>query len=177
MTTRHITVGIDGSKEASNALRWAVAEAQLRGVGVEAIHVWRYPVWTYSPAIIVAPVFAREDLEAGARAVLDNTVDEVLTDEDDPPAVERVIQEGAAAEQLVRRAQTAELLVVGHRGRGGFAGLLLGSGRPPMLGPRRLPGCRRALTARSCLWQRHGHGLRDGSALRREGAAQELSRA
>ena len=73
------------------------------------------------------PVFAHDDLVAEARKVLDEAVEDVLSGEQRPPAVERLVLEGAAAEQLVKHFDGADLLVVGHRGRGGFAGLLLGS--------------------------------------------------
>lgn len=127
MATGRIVVGIDGSQASRHALRWALAEARVRGAALEAVHVWRYPVWTYSPAIVTPPVFAHDDLLAEARKVLDDAVDEVVADDQQRPAVQRVVREGAAAEQLVKQAQDADLLVVGHRGRGGFAGLLLGS--------------------------------------------------
>lgn len=127
MTRANIVVGVDGSLESIHALRWALAEARLRGAEVEVVHAWRYPVWTYSPAIVSTPVFAHDELEAEAHSVLNGTVDSVLAEEAVPPAVERVVVEGPAAEQLVRRSEKADLLVVGHRGRGGFAGLLLGS--------------------------------------------------
>lgn len=129
MAAERIVVGVDGSKESQNALRWALTEARLRGAAVEAVHVWRYPAWTYAPVILTPPVFAHDDLVAEARSVLDHAVDAVLAGGPDGPTVERVVVEGGAAEQLVDRADTqgASLLVVGHRGRGGFAGLLLGS--------------------------------------------------
>jgi nucleotide-binding universal stress UspA family protein len=127
MAAGRIAVGIDGSVSSRHALRWALDEARLRGVGVDAIHVWRYPVWTCSPAIVTPPVFARDDLEAEAHAVLDAAVKEILGDDDEPPVVRRVVLEGSAAERLLEQAESAALLVVGHRGRGGFAGLLLAS--------------------------------------------------
>ncbi len=123
MTSRHIVVGVDGSPSSQGALRWAFAEARLRGAPIEAVHVWRYPLMGSLPA----PVFAHDDLEAEALALLDSQVDAALADEDDAPVVERVVLEGAAAEKLLQRAENADLLVVGHRGRGGFADLLLGS--------------------------------------------------
>ena len=54
-------------------------------------------------------------------------MDAACVDEDDDPVVEGVVLEGAAAEKLLQRAENADLLVVGHRGHGGFANLLLGS--------------------------------------------------
>lgn len=125
--TGHIVVGVDGSDQSRNALRWALDEARLRGAEVEAVQVWDYPVLTYIPGVVSPPTFAHDDLEAEARTELDQAVDAVLDDVEGAPGVERVVIEGSAAEQLLRRAGDADLLVVGHRGRGGFADLMLGS--------------------------------------------------
>lgn len=128
MEKGRIVVGVDGSRSSGDALRWAMGEARLRGATVDAVHVWRYPPVTYVPGIVDAPVFAHDDLEAQAGAVLDRAVDAVLAAGDDgAPVVERVVLEGPTAERLCQWSRHAELLVVGHRGRGGFTGLLLGS--------------------------------------------------
>lgn len=127
MTTERIVVGVDASTPAGHALRWAVAEARLRGAVVEAVHVWRYPAMTYAPSMVPGPVLIREDLEAEARVVLDGAIDEALAGEADLPVIERVVIEGPPAARLVRQAAGAAMLVLGHRGRGGFADLLLGS--------------------------------------------------
>ncbi len=125
--TARIVVGVDGSLCSREALRWALDEAQRRGSRVEAIHVWNYPTLTYVPGIWPTPVFAEADLEAEARAVLDEAVDKVLADQATKVRVDRVIASGGAVERLVAQADGAAMLVVGHRGHGGFRGLLLGS--------------------------------------------------
>jgi nucleotide-binding universal stress UspA family protein len=127
MAAETIVVGIDGSHSSQHALRWAITEARLRGAAVEAVQVWHYPAWTYSPLILSTPVVAQDDLIAEAHGILNQAVDDVLAAEHDPPEVEHTVLQGAAAEQLVKHAASANLLVVGHRGRGGFGGLLLGS--------------------------------------------------
>jgi len=127
MAADKIIVGVDGSHSSQHALRWALAEARVRGVALEAVHVWHYPAWTYAPIILSTPVFAHDDLIAEAHGVLNQSVDDALAAEHDPPEVERTVLQGATAEELVKHAENADLLVVGHRGRGGFAGLLLGS--------------------------------------------------
>ena len=58
--------------------------------------------------------------------MLDQAVAAVLGDATDIE-FEKIIAEGSAAQVLVEGAQGADLLVVGTRGHGGFAGLLLGS--------------------------------------------------
>lgn len=123
-----IVVGVDGSDASRAALRWAREEAVLRGSQVKAVHVWRYPLMTHVPGIVDAPIFARDDLEEEARALLDKVVSEVEAESPGQAApVERKVVEGVASAELVRHAEGAELLVVGNRGRGGFADLLLGS--------------------------------------------------
>ena len=120
-------VGVDGSNPSRQALRWALREAAERHLTVEAVQVWHYPPLTYAPGIMAAPVFAREDLEADAKAVLDEAVDAILGESGVAREVGRVVVEGSAVERLVELSQDADLLVVGHRGRGGFRELLLGS--------------------------------------------------
>ena len=68
----------------------------------------------------------RDEYVAAARQVLADATGAIPTG---PDAMEphRLLGEGPAAEVLLRAAERADLLVVGSRGRGGFAGLLLGS--------------------------------------------------
>lgn len=132
-----IVVGVDGSPEAKRALRWALVEASLRGTPVRAVSVWHLPV-EVAPAIgpiLPVPVYEpadadrEEDLRRRTQEQLDATVTEV--EREIPEAadvhVEQHVVAGHAAEMLIEAAADAELLVVGSRGRGGFAGLLLGS--------------------------------------------------
>lgn len=123
---KRIVVGVDGSSASRDALRWAIEEARLWDGAVEAVHAWSYPVMTYVPGIVPPPTFAREDLEAEARHVLETTVDAV-TGAAPGLLLERVVVEGSAAKLLIERSRHADMLVVGHRGYGGFTGLLLGS--------------------------------------------------
>ncbi|HEX6595420.1 MAG TPA: universal stress protein [Acidimicrobiales bacterium] len=123
-----IVVGIDGSSPSREALRWALDEARMReGARVEAVHFWHYPTMTYMPGIAPTPVFAKADLEAEGRAVLDEAVDAVLGEVGANVPLERVVAEGGAVAGLVERSAGADLLVLGHRGHGGFRELLLGS--------------------------------------------------
>jgi nucleotide-binding universal stress UspA family protein len=122
-----IVVGIDGSDESKDALRWAIEEARLRSAELVAVHAWEPPPTSIGPG--PAPGFefvgvdprVREAGEQHARAV----VDEVVGNADVP--IEPMVVEGPPASVLVDAAQDAELLVVGSRGRGGFKALVLGS--------------------------------------------------
>ena len=120
-----IVVGVDGSEDSKEALRWALAEAESRGSTVRAVYAWSLPIafgGPYMPPQVLDPSATRDH----AQASLDAAVDEVAG-ESPAVAVERSIEQGAAADVLVRAAEYADLLVVGSRGRGGFSGLLLGS--------------------------------------------------
>jgi nucleotide-binding universal stress UspA family protein len=76
----------------------------------------------FAPGALIDPVAMAD----AAKSELDKTIDEVIGDVKDV-AVERKAVEGMAAQVLVDEAAGADLLVVGSRGHGGFAGLLLGS--------------------------------------------------
>lgn len=124
MTKERIVVGVDGSACAQAALEWAVREADLRGATVCAVHAWHYP-YSGDP-IGMTPLLgdAFDVLEKAAHDELDAAVDAVNTL---PEPIEKRVSAGAAAALLLDAAKGASLLVVGTRGRGGFAGLLLGS--------------------------------------------------
>lgn len=135
---RMIVVGVDGSPGSDAALRWAVDEARLRGVPVQALHAYRSPTVLPEGAAMGAPgIFASaassEEIqrlhsisEAQAQRVLDDAV--VRADASAKGVeVETTAVEGPPAETLIRAGREAELLVVGSRGHGGFVGLLLGS--------------------------------------------------
>jgi nucleotide-binding universal stress UspA family protein len=121
MSAEHgrIVVGVDGSPASVDALRWAAQQAALTGASLETVTSWSYPT-TYG-----FPVIANVDWEQGARAVLEQAITDALG-EAGPPVRRRVV-EGHPAQVLARAAEGADLLVVGSRGHGGFAGLLLGS--------------------------------------------------
>jgi len=126
-----IVVGVDGSPGSLEALRFAVAEARLRGVKLRVVHAWTVPlaVALPEPAVLAQPLIPEPEFEQVRAALLaqgDTLLDEALAGVD-MPEVERVLVEGTPAHALVQTAEGADLLVVGSRGRGGFRGLLLGS--------------------------------------------------
>lgn len=120
-----IVVGVDGSPESKEALRWAIEEAQLRQATLRAVHAWTYPAM-FAGAYVPPEMVDANRLSQDAREALDAAVAEVAGD--DPHAyIERVVEHGPPAQVLVEAARDAALLVVGSRGHGGFTGLLLGS--------------------------------------------------
>lgn len=127
-----IVVGVDGSEASRTALRWAADEARLRGTSLEAVYVFEHsPSWQmygYSAEIAAIPVSAMPDDQA-SRELAQSLVDRMVRDLGDVGVeVTGVAHEDRRpAHALVERSRGADLLVVGSRGRGGFAGLVLGS--------------------------------------------------
>jgi nucleotide-binding universal stress UspA family protein len=120
-----IVVGVDGSDCSTEALRWALGEARLRGASLRVVYAWKLPVFVpngFAPVPIPDP----DELRETARRRLDEIVAEVMGKATDLE-IERKAVEGSAAQVLVEEAEGANLLVVGSRGHGGFTGLLLGS--------------------------------------------------
>lgn len=120
---RVVVVGLDGSKSSSKALEWAAAEADLRGARLRAVRTWALPSFAELPYPTPASL---AQVPIQARAALHNQLSEVLGP-DRASLVEAVVREGRPAEALIDAAADADLIVVGSRGHGGFAGLLLGS--------------------------------------------------
>jgi nucleotide-binding universal stress UspA family protein len=119
---RRIVVGVDGSKASREALRWAAALAPALSARIEAILVWD-PMAVYAwgvRAVMASP--RHPELESW----LAQTVDEVFGDARPPGLTTRIVEASAAA-GLLAAARDADMIIVGSRGRGGFAGLLLGS--------------------------------------------------
>jgi nucleotide-binding universal stress UspA family protein len=123
-----IVVGVDDSKAARAALRFALEEARMRSASLRAVHAWqfRYPGAAGVEGAYAIPGFDLDSLRNAAGAGLEAIVAEISPEGGDVE-VERLVVEGAAGSVLLDEARDAELLVVGSRGRGGFAGLLLGS--------------------------------------------------
>ena len=123
-----IVVGVDHSDGARAALRFALEEATLRGVPLRAVHAWQFDSFGLAGIEGYVPASGADlsDLHDAAGAALDATLRDVLPDLGNVE-IERRVVEGAPAAVLVEASQDAELLVVGSRGHGGFAGLLLGS--------------------------------------------------
>jgi nucleotide-binding universal stress UspA family protein len=125
--TGRIVVGVDGSAGSVEALRWAVDEARRRGDTVEAVAVWHYPVLAADALSGTAMPVDVETLARIARDGLEEALARAVPGEAERAAVTRTVVEGSPGHVLVEAAEGAVLLVVGSRGLGGFAGLLLGS--------------------------------------------------
>ena len=139
-----IVVGVDGSPSSLAALRWAAKEAQLRGARLVALHAWTPPTPVAVPGPGLAPIpevdlpGQVEALREGAAAELEAAVDEAFSGA--PPAeIERMLVDGDAAEALEAESSSADLVVVGSRGRGALAAALLGSVSEHVIGHAECP--------------------------------------
>jgi nucleotide-binding universal stress UspA family protein len=119
-----IIVGVEGSVDGRRALRWAVDEARLRGASLEAVHAWQPPYFDAAP--LTPPITDLGPYEQAARRLLEREVRSV-SQAGLPKPIEPMLRKGAPAAVLVEVAAGAALVVVGCRGLGGLAGLLLGS--------------------------------------------------
>ncbi len=124
MTAPSVVVGFDGSPGAESALRFAAEEATLRGLPLRIVCAWEAPPATYVGEAFVPTPDAFLDAERRAEDVLRRAV-ELATGLG--VEAEALSVEGHPATMLVEQAQGATLLVVGSRGHGTAASLLLGS--------------------------------------------------
>ena len=125
---RRIVVGVDGSSTSEAALRWAVTELARPGDVVVAVHTWmRPPVAAYPGLTFRLPQIDTTPMTEAATTELSRAIDAALAGVAVDVTLEHTVLEGDAAWCLLREAETADVLVVGSRGRGGFRGLLLGS--------------------------------------------------
>ncbi|HEY0816302.1 MAG TPA: universal stress protein [Pseudonocardia sp.] len=123
---RDVVVGIDDSEPARMALAAAVEEAALRQAPLRVVAVFESIVQfgaRYNVPVVVGDEEIAEKEKAAAREI----VDEVLRTVEARTDVRVVAVPGPPGLALVEQAQTAQLLVVGHRGRGEVTSVLLGS--------------------------------------------------
>jgi nucleotide-binding universal stress UspA family protein len=146
-----IVVGVDASPCALQALTWAADEARLRLASLQVVHAYHgqalaaplyFPSREALPASSTAGQLPPDEqraetaeqqfeFEAAVRRQAEDLIEDLLVDAGESVEgvdVQRtVVEDRHAAEALVELSDDAELLVVGSRGRGGFATLLLGS--------------------------------------------------
>ncbi|GAB7039052.1 MULTISPECIES: universal stress protein [Catenuloplanes] len=123
MAPREIIVGTDGSAGGDRAVRWAAREARLSG---RPLRILTTVDWNWTSGRFTGGISQRQLAEEAAETVL---ADARLTAHGIAPGVATRCEAavGGPAAALITAARQAVMLVVGSRGRGGFASLLLGS--------------------------------------------------
>ena len=122
---RPVVLGVDGSPESRAAVGVGFAEADRRGAQLLAVHTWTGPV-AARPGDMLPPVYDAEDIEGEERRLLSEALSGYQGNHPDVMVTERVLQRRPAP-ALIELSRTAQVVIVGSRGRGGFKGLLLGS--------------------------------------------------
>ena len=121
-TDRRIVVGLDGSQSSIAALEWAASQAELTGAGLEVLMTWEWPT-SYGMALAVPSDY---DPTHESENLLGELL-EPVREAHPSVSIESRVVEGHPAPVLVEASHGADLLVVGSRGHGEFAGMLLGS--------------------------------------------------
>ena len=125
---RRIVVGVEGSGYARAALIWALEEAHHRDAMVEVVTCYSPTYVPAAPDLGYVPLDSF-DLAAEVEKMQGEVIDSAVAASDfgDEVEIRRTLQKGRPADTLMRASEGAVMLVVGNRGRGGFAGLRLGS--------------------------------------------------
>jgi nucleotide-binding universal stress UspA family protein len=124
-----IVVGVDGSAGSREALRFALQDAARRGGRVEVVWAFQPPDW-YGLVDGELTLPNLDEVKASLEAQAQQLVRGVVLEQGGALAavpVEVVAVLGTPGRVLIEQARAAEMLVVGHRGRGGAASVLLGS--------------------------------------------------
>ncbi len=118
-TAARVVVGVDGSSSSVRALAWAAGEAEQRHSLLQVVSAWHPVSSAYQGTSDLATI-------RGRRRVLGELIVELLGTRPGIDVVVDVVR-GSPAPVLLEAAEESALLVLGHRGRGGFEGLRLGS--------------------------------------------------
>ena len=125
-SANQVVVGVDGSPASLVALREAFAQAKLRGASLLMVHAW-------STSFAGTLVNSGQDFDRVRAsevdegwALLNQSLEELKATDQSVEIIERLEQASPAA-AIIEASKEAVLTVVGSRGRGGFAGLVLGS--------------------------------------------------
>jgi nucleotide-binding universal stress UspA family protein len=122
-----IVVGVDGSVGSADALTWAADQARLEHRPLAVVHVVndRIGLWAEQPGVVVDEML--DAMRTHGRQLLDGAVAALRAAHDDTLVVQPVLAQGDPRQVLIDASAHAAGLVLGSRGRGPIASLLLGS--------------------------------------------------
>lgn len=121
-----VLVAHDGSTHAQAALRMAARLAEALRLDLTVVRVWNLGTAPRPESSAVGYMPPIEDFEAATAAALERDVEPVRA-ATDGITIRTAVAQGSAARVLLDASKNADLMVVGSRGLGGFAGLVLGS--------------------------------------------------
>lgn len=125
-----VVAGYDGSACGEAAIEWAMEDAARRGCDLHVVRAWQLSNALRDVKREFGHVPSLEECDAAVREALAEAVERVrerVSTQARTVVVHRHVLHGAPTAALVAASASADLLVVGDRGRGGFAGLLVGS--------------------------------------------------
>jgi nucleotide-binding universal stress UspA family protein len=132
-----VVVGIDGSPTSELATEIAFDEASRRGVGLVALHAWTDMGPLEFASMNWAPIEWRNIKDQEEEVLAERLCG--WRDRYPDVAVHKIVVSDRPAPRLLEQAQTAQLVVVGSHGRGGFPGMLLGSVGRAVVNSARIP--------------------------------------
>jgi nucleotide-binding universal stress UspA family protein len=134
-----IVVGVDGSTGSHDALTWAAKQAALQHAALTVLTV--HPVvasaWTGNPITMGQDRPEQEQARLAAEEATTKVTSE-LGDQQPASVTVRAVS-GFVVQELIDASKDADLLVVGSRGGGGFAALVLGSATTQVVGHAHCP--------------------------------------
>jgi len=125
-----IVVGLDGSEHSQFALDWALDEADLRKAPLTVLTVSPLVTGIYGPGYAPADFFpAEEESRLQAEKAAEQLLGQAIERRGRTPASAVTVRAvcGLAADELINASAGADLLIIGARGAGGFARLVMGS--------------------------------------------------
>ena len=122
-----IVVGVEGSPNSEHALAWAMREAAIRAapLTVLAVHPVPKSYWGNIPVVGAPDVALLEQLRNAVEEMTNRAASQL--GDARPASISIRVENGFPAQELLAASQDADLIVVGSRGGGGFARLMLGS--------------------------------------------------
>ena len=121
-----ILVGVDGSGHSQRALEWAAKEAALRNTSLTVLTVLQAVAgWWGGPLHYQGDNALVHNAAAAAQAATEQVVADL--GDSKPASVHVTAVEGFPAEEILNAGADADMIVLGSRGGGGFARMLLGS--------------------------------------------------